>query len=206
MLHVARLAILALSASLALYAEPKVVLYFDALPPEILTDQQMKTEFSALTEPLGLHTEWRTLPARSGKGELGRLIVVRLLGDCVTTSDAASVESGEPVASVQEVDGRILPFIDVHCDTLVSLVRPAWKDRTPYEKRRLLGRSLARVLAHEVYHVVGQTHDHAAEGITKARLNSGELTARAAQIAPRSFSAPAESPASTSDAASTDGR
>ena len=195
MWHVARLAFLALSASLALRAEAGVALYLDINQLEPLAVQEMKTEFSSLTEPLGLRAEWRSLTARDRMGETGRLIVVRFLGACATTSEASSVESGQAVASVQEIDGRILPFSDVHCDALVSLIRPSLKDRTTYQQRALLGRALARILAHEVYHVVGQTHDHASEGIAKARLNATELTTRTAQLSPPS-----------SDAASSDGR
>jgi len=175
---VARLALLALLASLAVHAQPSLVLYLAAVPPEAVAEQAMKAEFASLTEPLGLHTEWRSLAARTSEGESNQLIVVHLSGNCSAAAEASAVATGTPIASVQEAGGRILPFIDVHCDALTALLRPSLKELSAYQQRSLLGQALARILAHEVYHITGQTHDHTASGLTQARLNSTELTAR----------------------------
>jgi hypothetical protein len=206
MLHAARLASLALFASWVLNAQPSLFLYLSNNPPEAFTERSMKVEFASLMEPLGYGTTWRTLLMRRNEGEEGQLIVVKLIGDCSTTAPATRVSSGMPIANVQEVDGRILPFIDVHCGVLTGMLQPALKDLPAYQQRWLLGRAIARVLVHEVYHITVQTHDHREKGLAKAKLNGYELTSELRRGEPMPVIHAATPSSLAVDAAAVDGR
>ena len=46
----------------------------------------------------------------------------------------------------------------------------------------VLGRALARVAAHEIYHIVAQTPEHEKSGLAKANLSSQELTANRLEL------------------------
>jgi len=71
------------------------------------------------------------------------------------------------------VDGKVLPFSDVECDRVRASIRSA-------NGRQLsdlvLGRALARVLAHELYHVLARTPTHARAGLAKRSLSGIELS------------------------------
>jgi hypothetical protein len=48
----------------------------------------------------------------------------------------------------------------------------------PMERAKLLGRAMARVLAHEMYHFLTNTGKHSSTGIAKSTYSAGELTAQ----------------------------
>ncbi|MFO0281997.1 MAG: hypothetical protein ACK532_08790, partial [Acidobacteriota bacterium] len=74
----------------------------------------------------------------------------------------------------------ILPFAEVACDRIARAVAGAMWGAERKEADRLLGRALGRVLAHELYHILGKTHEHnpdgslAKEAISAKRLISPE--------------------------------
>jgi hypothetical protein len=175
MLSIARLAILAVLASLVLHAEPALVLYLDNNVHGRATQQGMKAEFEDLMGPSGVRVEWRNLTGKR-QAEAGQVIVVHFRGDCSASASKSTVADGATLASVQEVDGRILPFVEVQCSLLAALVYPNIRDQAPFQQRLLFGRALGRVLAHEVNHITTQTAHHTNEGITRARLNGTDLT------------------------------
>jgi hypothetical protein len=75
------------------------------------------------------------------------------------------------------VDGKILPFSWVDCTALNRFLAPVASEKSKTEQEDLYGRSMARLLAHEFYHVLAQTNGHAAAGIAKARFSTADLLA-----------------------------
>jgi hypothetical protein len=74
--------------------------------------------------------------------------------------------------------GRVLPFSEVQCDqvrkTLFALEPTAGKN----EKQEALGLAMARVVAHELYHVLASSTAHASRGLAKAVLPFSDLVAK----------------------------
>jgi hypothetical protein len=72
-------------------------------------------------------------------------------------------------------DGVILPFGDIDCAALNSFLGPSlWKE--PEEVQEFVyARAMARLMAHELYHVIGQTHDHARSGVGESSFTVAEL-------------------------------
>jgi len=105
----------------------------------------------------------------------GLLIVVKLVGHCEMDGWPAHLEPG-PLGWAHEVDGTVLPFTDLACDNLRGAVESAVLDGNPLRGNVLLGRAMGRVLAHELYHIVADTSEHAQGGVAQAALSPRELT------------------------------
>jgi len=80
------------------------------------------------------------------------------------------------LAASAVTDGRVLPFIQVDCAGLARLLNPKLASQSRTKQEKLYARAMARVLAHEIYHVVAQTTLHTSKGLTKARVCAEELT------------------------------
>jgi hypothetical protein len=61
----------------------------------------------------------------------------------------------------------VLPFSSIDCTALTRALGPVTED--------VYGRAMARVLAHELYHVLTQTTDHSRTGIAKTCFTTGDL-------------------------------
>ena len=103
------------------------------------------------------------------------------------------------VAHCVHLDRCACPFFRIHCTRLIGLfgteVEPA-----------VLGRALARLLAHEIYHIVAQTAEHQKSGVAKAVFSIRDLTAprfnldawSIARIQPTSIARAPETPVAAS--------
>jgi hypothetical protein len=81
------------------------------------------------------------------------------------------------------VDGEIRPFIDIQCDRVqASLNSVLW--RQDQNSSVALGRALARVLAHELYHVLAGTAAHSRTGIAKPALSGTDLASQRLEFTP----------------------
>jgi hypothetical protein len=70
----------------------------------------------------------------------------------------------------------VLPFAEVSCDRIAKAVATAMWGGERKEADRLLGRALGRVLAHELYHILGKTHEHNADGsLAKEAISAKQL-------------------------------
>jgi hypothetical protein len=114
---------------------------------------------------------------RSKRLEATEIVVVRLKGVCRMDNFAPLMDEQGPLAWTHIVDGQILPFSDVACDHVRNAVAKAMWGGQRREKDRLLGRALARVIAHEIMHIVGKTHEHSENGIFREGLSGQQLVA-----------------------------
>jgi hypothetical protein len=105
----------------------------------------------------------------------GLLVVVKLVGQCDMDGTTAYLEPG-PLGWSHEVNGDIIPFSDLACENLRGAVEAAIAQGNPLRANVLLGRAMGRVLAHELYHIVGDTAAHAREGVAQPALSPRELT------------------------------
>jgi hypothetical protein len=118
--------------------------------------------------------------------EFRDLVVVRLKGDCRLGALPARRQEG-PLAFAHTSDGQVLPFMDVFCDRIRATIRAVmWGDhyRRPEE---IIGRALARVIAHELYHIIGNTSDHAHSGIANHTLSGEQLVCDRFEFDPESL-------------------
>ena len=143
-------------------------------PPAEESLTEMRRELSGILEKTGLQIEWKLRSEIKLGDSLSDLAVIRLRGNCRMEAMPIVFDERGPLAFAHTADGEILPFTEVVCDRVRGLTRAAMFGGEHARGNQLLGRAMARVVAHELYHVVaGAQHD--AEGITRASLSGRQL-------------------------------
>jgi len=140
---------------------------------------ELKQEVSALMQPTSIHVDWRDPAIDRGAVENDYSAVIRLRGLCrppeVTTNFEHAAKGGFTLASSAVADGVILPFGDIDCAALNSFLGPSlWKEPGP-TREFVYARAMARLMAHELYHVIEQTHAHARSGVAEPAFTVAEL-------------------------------
>ncbi len=140
---------------------------------------EMKVEVVLLMQTAGVGVEWRESNEETPVTR-GNLVVVTLSGVCQAPPrnlPMLHLKSLPPLATSSVVDGRILPFVSVNCNALSHFIGPPLPNQSSVQRDFFYGRAMARLLAHELYHVLVQTRDHTESGIAEPQVSSGELLA-----------------------------
>ena len=138
----------------------------------------MKWQLEAIMKQAGFRVEWLT--QRSGRRESPDapfLAVVEFEGICAPAeagSDSGAVQ-GLSLANTAMSDGHVLPFSTVSCAALNHTLSSALAKYPPAVRDFLFGRAMARVLAHELYHVLAGTTEHAGSGMARPAYSSSDL-------------------------------
>jgi hypothetical protein len=133
--------------------------------------EAMQRETEALMELSGFGVQWLDEPHEV---TAAALVVVHLEGSCKPWPVAVVQPAVQRLASTSVANGRILPFINVDCAALRQFLAPALREKKS-NPEFLYGRALGRLVAHELYHVVGQTADHTSVGVTRAAVSVTDL-------------------------------
>jgi hypothetical protein len=156
-----------------------------------LANDSLEQELKRLVAPAGIDLTWRTNADRTQTHqEAGRIIVGDFVGNCsVETLSNAQVASPAKMtlgeASVS--DGRVLPYFTVDCNRVMRTLTPMLQPLSPPMRQTILGRALARVIAHEIYHILAETTAHEDAGLAKAKLTFHDLTAPGVELSPASL-------------------
>jgi hypothetical protein len=144
--------------------------------PPVVVAQAMQKELETIMAPTGLQFSWYPL-SESGGRISSRLAIIRFKGEC--DAEGLSPESGfpGPLGWTHISDGEILPFIDVNCDGLRIFVQRDLIEAAAGDREAIFGRAMARILAHELYHLLVNTRAHTGGGVAKASYSVQELLA-----------------------------
>jgi hypothetical protein len=146
--------------------------------PDVM--RAMNREVDALMLPAGFRVVWRGAGDPPSAAGAEHLVMVELRGVCMAQfARMASMPLSSPraLASSSVAEGRVLPFSWLDCTALNRFLAPVVSLPSQAEQDNLYGRSMARLLAHEFYHILAQTDDHAPAGIAKARFSTADLMA-----------------------------
>lgn len=137
-----------------------------------LAVREMKAELGRIVEDAGLDLRWqpRSSPVRMVEG---RTISVALRGQCSGRTPPTR-ETG-PLGWTKAIDGLVLPYIEISCARLESLIDRAWGNESAIQRELLFGRALGRVLAHELAHALTRTRHHSSEGLRERSLSLRDL-------------------------------
>ena len=138
-----------------------------------------RLELARIIRPAHLNAEWKRMSERQVGVDYARLVAVELHGACLAKpifGPGLSADT-QALASTAIADGRVLPFSTVDCDNVRKLMSAAFAQSSREMWPELFGRALARVIAHELFHMLAQTRSHKALGISKACFNVRDLTA-----------------------------
>lgn len=129
----------------------------------------MRAELRELLLPAGIDLVWKNMSERKA-GETFDLVAVSSFEGSCASAEVVSPLPAPTLADTSIANGRILPFFRIDCSRLVGMLPSGFQPV-------VLGRALARIAAHEVYHIVARTAEHEKSGIAKASLSSQELAA-----------------------------
>jgi hypothetical protein len=160
----------------------------DSVSPAAMAEA--KVELASLMHGMGVHVDWWDSAKSPGSAPPGAsLIVADFKGTC-SVPERSPVQSAEDVRALPALadtsisDGHILPFAHVNCEALSRFIGPILAHQPGAQWERLLGRAIGRLLAHETYHIVVQTRDHASSGIAKAGFSTADLLAERFEFEP----------------------
>jgi hypothetical protein len=168
-----------LFASAAAAANPSLTVVLDYEQPHSRSSfDAMQSELTALLDHAGVSVNLKDKASLAPNTQFNDLVVFRMSGRCDATPvplEALSDERG-PLAMAYSSDGQILPFGEVKCDRIRQCLQrsigrglPSGHDRSAY------GAALAKVMAHEIYHMLAHDPHHTHAGLTKEALSPHEL-------------------------------
>jgi hypothetical protein len=152
------------------------VLYtiFKVDPPPAMMEY-IRDELASIMSPMGFHIEWRSIPQGGDSPEAAKLAVITFKGRCDTSGNLPVFRNGGSLGLTHIVDGAILPFSEVDCDAIRAFIQKELGRRYSDSRPKLFGRAVARVLAHELYHVLARTSKHRSCGLGKSTYTATEL-------------------------------
>jgi len=154
-----------------------IVLYtkFDHEPPQEVK-AALQVELGSIMAPLGLSFEWRELAGDRDEPAI-KLAVISFKGFCEADGVTSHSSSSRALGSTHISNGVILPFSDVDCDGIRVFLRGALRSLSSADREEAYGRALARVLAHELYHIFAETTRHGSCGVGKETYSVRDLLA-----------------------------
>ncbi len=131
---------------------------------------EMKREAASIMESAGFAFDWR-LRSEVGHDSYPNLILVKLKGECLVDSPLRPRSPRGPLALSHTTRAAVMRFADIECDAVSSLVG----SRLGAGGDVLYGRALGRVLAHELWHILGNTFVHCGNGIAQRAFSAEQL-------------------------------
>lgn len=123
--------------------------------------------------------------------QFGELVVFKMKGSCSLKPEPAvpTYDERGPLAMAYTSDGQVLHFGEVECDRVRNSLRRILGANSSLKSQQAYGSALAIVMAHEVYHMLGNVRNHTHRGLTKAELTASELIDRKTSMSPVAFEA-----------------
>jgi hypothetical protein len=177
-----------------------IVFHFDA-PYSEKSAREMRRELGALLTESHIQVDWRDRSQVAASDSFPNLVVLNFRGQCRMEPGASSpAQPDQPLGFTYSSNGAVLPFSEIECDRVRASVDSVMSKGDYGRRDKLLGRALARVLAHELYHVLARTFSHARTGVAEAALSGSQLIADRFSLGPaeldrmRSTQAPGKPP------------
>jgi hypothetical protein len=170
--------------SASLYGAPLAIYYVFDNPPSAALVTEMQSEVNRVMGDAGIRVAWRAIESPRNGEDFPGIVFLRFRGVCSWVQEDAATErrsdlSGQSLAETEIANGHVLPFGSVDCDRLRRFLALALRSDRSEERNAALGRAIARVSAHEIYHMLTGSEEHARRGIARASHTPGELTAPA---------------------------
>jgi hypothetical protein len=175
------MACLLASSGLLAAKDLTVLLDYDQ-PITAATAQALQNELESILANVPLQVKIVEREVVAEHQQFGELVLFRMSGRCSMQPLPVAAVSDErgPLAMTFASNGEPLPFGEVRCDRVrQSVLRTISDDpfhgQSPVWQDREYGVALARVMAHEIYHMLAHSTEHTNSGVTKRALRSDEL-------------------------------
>ncbi len=107
--------------------------------------------------------------------EFVRPVQVRMQGRCNMRGVAPETHVPGPFAWAHVSDGQVLPYIEVDCERIRGALFSVMWGEDFQHRDFLFARAVARVLAHELHHVLDASPTHTHDGLARASLTASSL-------------------------------
>ncbi len=135
---------------------------------------ETERELNALMGDATVKLEWYDRGDFEGKPTFSNIVVLNFQGACDPRSDSSfNGPMDSWLARMHVIDGVVQPFGDVNCDLVRALMTGSPHSTKLTDKE--FGHGLARVLAHELYHFLTQSTEHASRGLEKPSFSRQDL-------------------------------
>jgi hypothetical protein len=170
MLWTLRALLLVLCLSICAQAQTRTLAIYADLPHDLNPESSsvMHEELQRLMTPAGIEIIWKQLKDRKAGENFDLVAVTSFAGSCAVDNPVPAVPASVSLADTSISDGHVLPFFRIDCSRVVGMLGSQ-------PEPALLGRALARVAAHELYHIVAQTAEHQERGVAKASFSNHDL-------------------------------
>jgi hypothetical protein len=171
MLWTLRALLLVLCLSICAHAQTRTLALYTDLPRDLYSGSSavMHSELQRLLAPAGIDVVWKRLAERKAGENFDLVAVTSFVGSCVADKPTIAATNTVSLADTSISDGHILPFFRIDCARITAMLGSQVEPAT-------LGRAIARVAAHEIYHIVAQTVEHQERGVAKASFSVRDLT------------------------------
>jgi hypothetical protein len=166
-------------AGVCLAAQPIEIVFDFKTPPEPAVINVMKSEIREILLPAELDLTFQRLGDTASLLSFRKIVLVRFQGVCQSGWSVDPIQLTQPallnypaLGRTEMSDGRVMPFVHIFCNEVRAFVPSV--SRTPQQK--MYGRALGRVVAHELYHALLSTVEHAHSGIAGAVQSARDLT------------------------------
>ena len=160
------------------------IVYRFAGPYSEKSVDEMKRELRTIMKDSGLEIDWRERGALTDSASFNNLVVVEFRGKCIMEPIPFLYDERGPLAFTHSTGDDVLPFSEVACDEVRSSVGKAMWGGDYSRSDMLFGRALARVVAHELYHVLARTRTHAESGVATRKLSGVQLVSDELRLIP----------------------
>ena len=152
-----------------------VAVYFDyEQPPADQVAASIQSRVEAILSPLGFDVHWRE--AGPGSREVwSDLAFVTFQGRCGFGSAPFGKFVPGALGWAETIDGQVQPFVEIDCNRIGALLETQLPLARAQKSQALFARAVARVVAHELYHVFAKTDIHGIAGVGKAEFTARDL-------------------------------
>ena len=151
----------------------------------------LQTELQRVLTPADIEVSWvQSVSDKTQSPEFQLAVVGTFDGDC--SVENLPDQSARPIPALKLAEssvsnGRVFPFFRVDCSHIIQTLSPDLRSLSVPMRQSVLGRALARAIAHEIYHILAQTTGHEKSGIAKASLSRADLYSAKFNFTPESL-------------------
>lgn len=142
-------------------------------PPGVLA--ALKDETSAILARLGVQVEWRSMDRVQPNEVWVEVAVVTFKGACDDAVAIPTAFQSRSLGWTHISDGEVLPFAEVDCGLVRSFLAPQLTAMARKDSHRRYARALGRVVAHELYHILGRSQHHSLHGVDQPAYRAQDL-------------------------------
>lgn len=137
--------------------------------------QEMQREMNRLLAKGERRVEFKDRREIQAGVDVADLTVVKFRGNCRMAVEPVFLDERGPLAFAHTTDGDVLPFTEVLCDRVRKAAARVMHGEDYAQGQTLMGRAMARVLAHELWHVKTNSMGHAKSGVARHALSGKQL-------------------------------